>query len=96
MPRGDEHKFDADKPDWSLLPLAEVEQVVDVLTYGADKYTRSGWRMVPEPRERYFSALMRHLAAWRRGEQLDPETGMHHLAHAATNCLFLLWFEGPE
>lgn len=33
-------KFDQGKPDWSLLPLDQVEHIVHVLTYGANKYTQ--------------------------------------------------------
>jgi hypothetical protein len=45
---------------------------------------------VPDAERRYFDAMQRHVWAWRRGESLDPETGMHHLAHAAC-CLFFLY-----
>jgi len=36
---------------------------------------------------------MRHLNAWRLGESIDPESGLHHLKHALTNVIFLMWFE---
>jgi hypothetical protein len=39
---------------------------------------------------RPFGACMRHLWAWWRKENLDPETGLPHLAHAACCILFLL------
>jgi ADP-heptose:LPS heptosyltransferase len=32
---------------------------------------------------------MRHLAAWQRGEENDPETGLPHLAHAMCNLRML-------
>ena len=45
---------------------------------------------------RVFAALMRHMWAWWRGEVNDPETGMSHLWHAATNIAFLLAFEARK
>ena len=84
-------KYDTDKPRWSLLPFKQVEQVVDVLTIGAKKYDDDNWKTVTPMYDRYFSACMRHLAAWRCGERKDPETGKSHLAHAVCCILFLMW-----
>lgn len=86
-------KFDGGKARWSLLPWEAVKQVVDVLTYGAQKYAPDNWRKVPEWKDRYDSALERHLVAWRMGEWLDPETKLPHLAHALCCGLFLLAME---
>lgn len=89
-------KHDAAKPRWSLLPLTAVGRVVDVLEFGARKYAPGNWQRVPGARDRYFDAALRHLVAWRTGETADPESGHHHLAHAACCVLFLLWFETEE
>lgn len=88
-------KDDAEKDRWDLLPYREVEQVVKVLTHGAQKYADWNWLKVSQPNNRYFAAAMRHLVAWRRGELYDEESGLNHLAHAACCLLFLLHFE-PE
>lgn len=84
-------KFDGQKLRWDLLPYREVEQVVDILTYGAEKYADGNWMQVPENRKRYFAAAMRHLTKWFMGERLDEESGRNHLAHALCCILFLLW-----
>lgn len=42
---------------------------------------------------RPFSALMRHMWSWWRGENVDPETGYSHLAHAGCCVLFLMRYE---
>lgn len=86
-------KFDGEKLPWNLLPWEAVEQVVEVLRFGARKYAPENWRHVENARERYFAATQRHLVAWWRGERADPETGLPHLAHAACCVLFLLAFE---
>lgn len=83
-------KDDTGKAPWHLLPWGAVEEVVKVLEFGAKKYAPDGWRHVPNGESRYFSALIRHLVAWREGEWLDPESGLPHLAHVVCNALFLL------
>ena len=83
-------KFDNDKPEYGLLPPNALHEKVKVLTYGAKKYARDNWKFVPDSKRRYFDALQRHLWAWKKGEQLDHETGLYHLAHAACCLDFLL------
>ena len=91
--RGDDLKKDHGKPMWDLIPLEQVQKIVDVLTYGAKKYAPQKWKEVPDAKERYFAALMRHLTSWRFNETDDPESGLSHLAHAACCLIFLMWFE---
>lgn len=81
-------KFDQDKPDYSLVPFAALDEVVKVLTYGAKKYDRHNWQHVDDIR--YQAALMRHFSHYMQGERNDPETGINHLAHLACSVLFLL------
>jgi hypothetical protein len=89
-------KDDGGKPRMELLPFSALVEVAKVLTYGAAKYGPDNWRSVPDAKNRYTGALMRHLAAWREGESIDPESGedkVLHIAQAACNALFLVWFE---
>lgn len=68
-----------------------LRTVVDVGTYGAKKYTRTGWATVPEGSQRYLDAMMRHLLAMDVDpDGLDKETGLPHLAHIAWNALAVL------
>jgi len=82
-------KHDDGKLMWDLLPLDAVEQIVEIMTYGAKKYAPNNWQKVRS--NRYYAALMRHLVAEYKGEDYDIESGFLHLAHAACNILFLLW-----
>lgn len=70
-----------------------LHEVARVLTFGANKYAEDSWQTAPNAAVRYENALDRHLNAWKMGEGYDPESGLHHLAHAACNVLFILWFE---
>lgn len=88
-------KHDADKPRWDLLPLDIVEEVVKVLTYGAKKYAPNNWKQV-SPKERYFAAAMRHIAAWHNGERIDRESGCLHLACAICSLIFLIWHDKKD
>lgn len=89
-------KHDQDKLRWDLLPLGALEQVVAALNHGARKYAPGNWRKLPGARRRFYAAALRHMVAWFRGEKLDPESGLHHLAHAMTCILFLLERETPS
>lgn len=82
-------KFDGGKLEYGLLPPLALEAIVEVLTFGAQKYDRDNWQVVPESKRRYYDALNRHIWAWKRGEQYDPESGLHHLAHAMCCLMFL-------
>ena len=86
-------KHDAGKSRPGLVPGAVLLEIGRVLEYGARKYEPDGWKHVPGARGRYADALMRHFAAWLDGEHADAESALPHLAHVATNAVFLLWFE---
>jgi len=86
-------KDDTGKARWDLLPWGPLREVARVLTFGAQKYTVDNWQRVPDSRRRYFAAAQRHSIAWFEGEQDDPETGLHHLAHAVCCLLFAMWFD---
>lgn len=84
-------KYDSGKLRWDLLPVEEIEGIVDVLTFGANKYADNSWQNVDNGIERYYAALMRHIIAWRKGEKKDDESGIDHLYHALTNLVFISW-----
>lgn len=82
-------RYNNGKPDYSLLPLSTLKEVVRVLEYGAGKYERNNW-LKPTSWDVSFACLMRHMSAWQAGEDNDPESGRSHLAHAACNILQML------
>lgn len=82
----------AGKVRLDLVPTAAVEQIAEALTYGAGKYGDNNWCRGGRW-GRYYAALLRHIFAWWRGEDTDPETGLSHLAHAGCCLLFLLEYQ---
>lgn len=83
-------KFDSGKLRYSLLPAGTVNQVVQVLEYGANKYAVDNWKHVPDAKTRYYDAAMRHIDAHWSGEVNDSETQLPHLAHAICCLMFLM------
>lgn len=83
-------KADQGKPCPSLCPVSLIEAVTAVRMYGTQKYgDPDNWKQV-EP-DRYHQAMLRHiLAAWNDPYKIDPESGLPHIAHVATNIAFLL------
>ena len=82
-------KFDGNKLEYGLIPPLAQQEMVRVLTFGAQKYERDNWKRVPDSKRRYFDAMERHIWAWKMGEKIDPESGIHHLAHAMCCLSFL-------
>ena len=85
-------KFDNKKRDYTLLPWASLDQIIDVLEFGRKKYARDNWKLVDDGKARYTKALIRHLAAVLKGEEIDEESGLSHWAHVGCNVLFILHF----
>jgi len=83
-------KLDAGKNRMGLVLFdfaRALTAVSQVGTYGATKYTDHGWTAVPNGQQRYTDALLRHLMREATGELHDPDTNLHHAAHAAWNAL---------
>ena len=90
-------KHDDGKADWSLVPFESLEGMVKVLEFGAQKY--AGWNWTTNGGFSYmrvFRSCLRHLFAWSRGEDLDPESGLSHIHHAMCNLLFISHYIGNK
>lgn len=85
-------KFDQGKNRYDLISGYALDELVKIYTYGTKKYDDNNWRKGMKW-GRVFGAMMRHAWAFWRGESLDPESGLPHLAHAAWNCFSLMEYE---
>ena len=81
-------KFDTDKPRMDLLDPLALEGLAKVLTFGANKYASHNWRGGISY-SRLIAAALRHLLAFNRGEDLDSESNLSHIDHAACCLMFL-------
>jgi hypothetical protein len=82
-------KNDDDKPAVELLPPLALLETAKVLGFGAKKYDPDNWRRVDD-RRRYLAASLRHLLEYAAGKDLDEDSGLPTVAHAACSVLFLL------
>ena len=89
--RGSGARYNDGKVPMELVPMEALEDIARVFGYGARKYASWNWAKGMKHSVPYACA-MRHLAAWQRGEELDPESGLPHLAHVGCNILMLLHF----
>jgi len=85
-------KHDKGKLRLDLIPVAILNQIAEVFTHGAEKYGDKNWQKGFNW-ERIAGAVQRHFNAWRMGENLDPESGISHLAHASAGLIFLQYFQ---
>ena len=90
--KGTALKFDTDKLPLNLLSTEAMNQTAAVLKFGAIKYAEHNWRK-GFAWSRPLAAAMRHITAFNDGEDIDPESGLSHLAHAACCIMFLLEFQ---
>ena len=76
---------------FDLIPPDTLNEVAKHFGRGALKHADRNW-------ERgyawglSYAALNRHLTAWWGGEEIDKETGGHHLDAVAVHALFLRTF----
>jgi hypothetical protein len=85
-------KYDQAKAPMHLLAWESLEQIAQVMGFGATKYTPGNWAKGLN-QSRLLSAAMRHMFQYNAGEDKDPESGLSHLAHAACCIHMALWNE---
>lgn len=79
----------AKKPPLSTISMPVLFEVGAAMLEGACKYRRHNYRVAGVRASVYFDATMRHLAAWWEGEDLDPDSGVHHVTKAIASLCVL-------
>lgn len=77
------------KTAFSALPMRVVHEASLGMMEGALKYGRHNYRGVGVRASVYFDATMRHLVTWWEGEDMDPDSKVHHVAKAITSLMVL-------
>lgn len=81
-------RYNQGKPRFDLLPRYAMSALARIMTRGAEKYAERNW-------EKGMSwgwvlaSLKRHLDAYERGEDFEPESGELHMGHVMANAAFL-------
>lgn len=86
----DSLRFNTGKTQTREIDPAFILGIGEVLTKSREKYTEGNWMKETKYSVPYES-LQRHLAAFWSGEEIDKESGSHHLLHCATNIMFLYY-----
>lgn len=81
-------RFNGGKPKLSYVDQDSFMDTADVLDFGSQKYARDNWRK-GLPVTEIIDSLERHIAGLKRGEFLDPESGLPHHGHIGCNVMFL-------
>lgn len=89
--RGSGARYNDGKVAFDLIPGIALEDCARVFDYGRKKYAAWNWAKGMQWMV-VFGCLLRHLYAWARGEDNDPESGLPHLGHAMCNLVMLTTF----
>lgn len=87
--RGGGIKYDELKPRFDLIPPGPLTALAEVYSMGAAKYSARQWEHGMEW-GRLYAAAQRHMNAFWAGQDLDEESALPHLAHAAWNLFALM------
>lgn len=77
------------KVAFSTVPQTVIAEVAVGMMEGARKYGRHNWRAADARASVYFDATLRHLLKWYEGEDIDPDSGLSHIAKAITSLVVL-------
>ena len=86
-------RFSEGKIRHDLVAPWALNEIAKVYTYGTIKYDDDNWWKGLKWKRDVFGCILRHVWKWFRGEVNDDESGLHHLAHAAWNCMALMEYE---
>jgi len=76
---------------WDLINDKDIESVANIYTMGARKYSDNNWQRV-DP-DRYYGALMRHLATANTIHKFDSELGCMHAHLVFWNLIALMYMD---
>jgi hypothetical protein len=79
------------KPQLQLTPPAFSEELARVFEFGKEKYGERNWITGDGVTlQTYLGAILRHTNKIISGEDIDPESGLEHVAHIAASCAIIL------
>lgn len=80
------------KPDWSVFPMTELEEVLKVFEFGAKKYGEPFTYRKGEgvPVTDLYSATFRHLLEIHKKKEIAEDSQCYHWAHVAANALMAI------
>lgn len=75
----------------SLIPSQALADMAKVLEFGAGKYGDHNWRLAGDNLTllKILDSLERHLLEIKKGNDIDEESGLPHIAHVLANAAFI-------
>jgi hypothetical protein len=78
------------KAPWSTVSAPVIAEVGVAMYEGARKYGRHNYRVIGVRASVYYDAVVaRHLADWWEGEDIDEDSGLHHVTKAIAGLVVL-------
>lgn len=77
------------KVPFSVIPAPVIGELGLALMEGALKYGRHNYREAGVRASVYYDAAFRHLSAWWEGQDIDPDSGLSHVAKAMASLTVL-------
>jgi hypothetical protein len=74
----------------SSVPMGVIYGVALAMTEGGIKYGKHNYRDMGCRHSTYFDAACGHLAHWWEGEDIDPDSGIHHLLKAIASLVVVM------
>ena len=71
------------------IPSAPLFELGLAMMEGGRKYGTHNYRAIGVRMSTYYDAVLRHVIAWWEGEDIDPDSGIHHIVKAIAS-LFVL------
>lgn len=81
-------RFNEGKLKWSLVSFEALRPMIEVLEFGANKYSSWNWTKGLKYTE-ICESLLRHVHSFLSGEDNDKESKLSHVGHILCNAMFL-------
>jgi len=75
------------KVPFNCVPCGPLCEVGLAMLEGARKYGRHNYRAIGTRASVYYDAALRHITAWWEGEDIDPDSNIHHLMKAVASLM---------
>lgn len=72
-----------------VVPACVLGEVGVAMLEGAYKYGAYNYRQTKIDASTYYDSTMRHVMSWWEGEDMDPDSGLHHITKAITSLVVL-------
>jgi len=86
----DAYRLNKGKAELHYIPFKVLMKVAEIFSFGAEKYLPFNYKTKKAlPDVSFINSALRHIGAYNDGEDLDPESKLHHIDHAIVNLLML-------